>query len=541
MKKKIRVNNPKLVLLLFVSAFLTGLTLVCPQLGFLEWISIAPTAYFLFSNFEKLKYRQLFKYGFLFFLCFYVVTYHWFIYLYPLDFIDGMTPMSALVVVIAATFGLSAFQAIGGGMVFVILAMLFRTSVVKRFGLLKPILAAAVWCIFEWCQTLFWFGVPWARLILGQIEYTVSIQTVSLFGAYFITFLLVAVNFLLAYSFIYTERRRLCAALCALLMLGNFAVSSIIYFADTESDRKVSVAALQGNIPSGEKWDSSTSAKTVAAYERLVDSSAEEGAEIIVYPETAIPYTITKNNAMGRSLKSAAKDTDTTLLVGGFTDDPLGRGDYNSIIAFTPDGEINDTVYSKRRPVPFGEYVPGKEIISTLVPPLAELVLSESEIIAGEGANVIELDEGKIGALVCFDSIYETLARDSVREGAELLTVSTNDSWFLDSAALYMHNAQSQIRAIENGRYVVRAANTGISAIISDKGEVITYTEPNVEGFVIGEVQFNSHRTLYNVIGNLFVYLCITLCCLVVIVEVCFSRKSLTNKEKSDTITIVEH
>ena len=69
MKGKICVNNPKLVLLLFVSAFLTGLMLVCPQLGFLEWISISPLAYFLFSNFEKLKYRQLFKYGFLFFLC----------------------------------------------------------------------------------------------------------------------------------------------------------------------------------------------------------------------------------------------------------------------------------------------------------------------------------------------------------------------------------------------------------------------------------------------------------------------------------------
>ena len=169
----------------------------------------------------------------------------------------------------------------------------------------------------------------------------------------------------------------------------------------------------------------------------------------------------------------------------------------------------------------------GKEIIKTVIPPLAELVLSESEIVAGEEANVIELKEGNVGALVCFDSIYDSLARDSVREGAELLPVSTNDSWFSDSAALYMHNAQAQLRAIENGRYVVRAANTGISSIISDKGEVIACTEPNVEGYVMGEIQFNSYRTLYSIIGNLFVYLCIAFCAIIILIELKYYLKGI--------------
>lgn len=532
MRANVRIVNPKLVLFLLFGAFFTGLTLVCPKLGFLEWISISPAAYFLLSNSEKMKYRQLYKYGFLFFLCFYLVSYHWFIYLYPLDFIDGMTPISAFVVVIAASLGLSLFQSIGAGVVFVISGALFRTRIAQKHGILKPFLAAAVWCVFEWCQTLFWFGVPWARLVLGQIEHTVGIQTVSLFGTYFITFLLVAVNFFLAYSFVHAERRKLCAALCALLMIGNFTAGSILYFSDTDSDRRVMVAALQGNIPSSEKWDFSVFDKTEAAYERQVEFAAEAGAEIIVYPETAIPYTLSSNSSMTKYMKETAQNTGATLLVGGFTDDTLGRGDYNSIVALTPDGKMNDTVYSKRRPVPFGEYVPGKEIISTLIPPLASLVMSESEIVAGEDANVIKLEEGNIGALVCFDSIYDSLARDSVREGAELLTVSTNDSWFSDSAALYMHNAQAQLRAIENGRYVIRAANTGISSIISDKGEIITSIEPNVEGYVIGEVQFNSHRTLYNVIGNLFVYLCIALCLSIFANEIYFyfSKKALTKK-----------
>jgi apolipoprotein N-acyltransferase len=420
-----------------------------------------------------------------------------------------MIPISALIVVIAATFGLSAFQALGSGAVFVISGLLFKSRIAKKYSLLKPVLAACIWCVFEWCQTLFWFGVPWARLVLGQTEYTVSLQTVSLFGTYFITFLLVSVNFFLAYAFINAERIKLCASLCALLMIGNFTLGSIVYFTDTDSDRYVLVAALQGNIPSSEKWDFSVFDKTEAAYERQVKLAAESGAQMIVYPETAIPYTLSQNSSMSKYIKGISQNTGATLLVGGFTNDPLGRGDYNSVVAFTPDGNMNDTVYSKRKPVPFGEYVPGKEIISTLIPPLASLVMSEVEIVAGEGTNVIELEEGKIGALVCFDSIYDSLARESVRDGAELLTVSTNDSWFSDSAALYMHNAQARLRAIENGRYVIRAASTGVSSFISPTGKVLDTVAPLTEGYSVMDVYMLTERTAYSYIGNLFVYLCL--------------------------------
>ena len=151
MRRYIRVKNVGLILLLLISGVFTGLTLVCPELGFIEWISISPAAFFLLSNYEKMNKRQLFKYGFFFFFCFYVVSYHWFVYLYPLDFIDGMTPISALIVVIAATFGLSAFQALGSGAVFVISGLLFKSRIAKKYSLLKPVLAACIWCVFEWC------------------------------------------------------------------------------------------------------------------------------------------------------------------------------------------------------------------------------------------------------------------------------------------------------------------------------------------------------------------------------------------------------
>ena len=108
--------------------------------------------------------------------------------------------------------------------------------------------------------------------------------------------------------------------------------------------------------------------------------------------------------------------------------------------------------------------------------------------------------------MICFDSVFEDLALDSVRNGAELIIIPTNDSWFLDSTAVYMHNRQAQLRAIECGRYIVRSGNTGISSVIDDNGQVLTSLPPLVEGQVTNDAEFLSYRTLYSIIGNTFVY-----------------------------------
>ena len=115
---------------------------------------------------------------------------------------------------------------------------------------------------------------------------------------------------------------------------------------------------------------------------------------------------------------------------------------------------------------------------------------------------------GKIGGLICFDSIYETLTLDSVREGAQLLALATNDSWYQDSAAVYQHNRHAVLRAVESGRYIVRAANTGISSIIRPTGEITASLAPLKAGVVTGDVYFRSDRTVYSIVGNVIVLFC---------------------------------
>ena len=181
-------------------------------------------------------------------------------------------------------------------------------------------------------------------------------------------------------------------------------------------------------------------------------------------------------------------------------------------MAFASNGKIDlDNFYYKRHLVPFGEYVPLRDFVRVVFPMLDQVSMLSDDVIPGEDSNLFDSKYGKIGALICFDSIYEPAALDAVRDGAELIVIGTNDSWFFDSSGVYMHNAQAQIRACETGRYIVRSANTGVSSVIDARGNILDIEPPLQEGYVIADVTFRSAKTLYTYVGNLFVYIAIFL------------------------------
>jgi apolipoprotein N-acyltransferase len=151
-----------------------------------------------------------------------------------------------------------------------------------------------------------------------------------------------------------------------------------------------------------------------------------------------------------------------------------------------------------------------RSVIEVLIPPLADMNILSSDLDPGTDSAIVQTSLGAVGTLVCFDSIYENLTLDAVRDGAELICLSTNDSWFLDSAGVYMHHTQARLRAIESGRYIIRSADTGISSIIAPDGSVAAELPVLVEGVSVSTVYPGSSRTLYSCIGNTFVYLLIT-------------------------------
>lgn len=503
------ITKHKIPLVLIPSGFLTALPLVIPELGFLQWVSLIPMAFALICMCEGEKARPLRAYGMglIFFMSYYAVTFHWFFYMYPLDF-AGLSNGVSLMVVVLACFGTAFLQAIFSALGFVIFTLVARTEFVKKRWYLLPPLMASLWVLAEWWQNFGWWGVPWGRLPLGQINFTLLLRSASLFGSYFITFVIVAVNFFLALAIIKQGIRRMAIISAASLFVINLALGIGVTLSYKEGGETYKAAAIQGNISSTEKWNGKTS-QVLKIYKGLTEEAASEGAEIVVWPETAIPVVLAERQDYYDAITAIARENDITLIISLFTRDEETGQLRNSILEINSKGEVNEDVYSKQRLVPFGEFVPMRDFVSAIFPPLADINMLSEDLSPGEESIVIDGEKGKIGCAVCFDSIYEKVVWDSVNNGAELIAVSTNDSWFSDSAALSMHNAQSRLRAIENGRYVIRAANTGISSVIDPLGNVDANLGAMERGYIISDVKIRNDTTLYSVIGNVVVYACI--------------------------------
>lgn len=497
------------LVLLAVGAVLTGLTLMFPQIGFIEWITLIPAGLVIMRLAdEKIRPWRAYLWGLYFFMCYYLTVFHWFFELYPMEF-TGMSHGSAMVVVLAGWLGLSLLQAVSGALIFPIVVWFGRGRAAHRWPFVMPFLVGGLWALMEWGQTFFWFGVPWGRLALGQVNIPIMVRSASLFGSYFVTFMIVSVGMLLALAIVRPPHLKICA-LCAgglvvlELLLG---IGVTLGYSVQDSSKTMRVAVLQGNISSSDKWNMSVE-DIIDEYSDLCIAAAEQGAKLIVWPETALPITLEGNPTRIQRICNLAVSCNADLLVGLFTNDTEGR-DQNSLVLFRRDGTISDEIYSKRHLVPFGEYLPMRLVIMTLIPPLAEVAMLENDLVPGADSGLIQVDDVSIGSLICFDSIYEQLTRRSVLDGAQLIVLSTNDSWFGDSAALRMHNSHDQLRAIESGRTVIRAANTGISSVIGPDGTVIDCLDDNVQGIIVCDADIYSGITLYTAIGNVWIYLII--------------------------------
>ena len=262
LNKEIKLGIRLLVLIL--SGVLTGLTVAFPVIGFLEWITIIPAAVILLcraSN-KELKLRTLYLDGLVFFYGYYLVCWHFFISMYPLDFIDGVTKGTAAAVVAISWLGLSLLQALMGAFVFLLSGVILRGRICQKVGILQPITVSALWAVFEWSQNFCWWGVPWGKLALGQTKYLVGIQNASWFGSYFITFVLVLVNFVIAYGLLNANKLkvlRICAVISLSIIAFQYSTGILIWFTtDIDEGEPVKVACVQGNISASNKWTSDT-------------------------------------------------------------------------------------------------------------------------------------------------------------------------------------------------------------------------------------------------------------------------------------------
>ena len=485
---------------MLICGMLTAMPYIFDFLFFLPYFSLAPL--FIYALTRKRAYLH----GLCFSLGYFAVVYHWFAYLYPLDF-AGLNELGSVAVIITAIVGMSLLQGVGTAFV----PMIFRHALKGRHPLFAPFAAAGLWIIAEWGQNFFWFGVPWARLAVGQCKILPIVETASLFGSLGVSFIIVLISGFIAIAILNREKiksARIYASVAAFIFVFNFLLGTTLLNVKNEPNAAFPVAAIQGNIGSADKWADTSVYNSFTVYEKLSEEAVKKsGARLVVFPETVLICDLTYDNTLISRLKELSLKLDAYIAVGAFYSEE--GNSYNSIYLFTPEGELIDTVYSKCNLVPFGEYLPMPKVMNAILPHLTEINMFDDPLTAGNGAVIFDTKLGKIGSLICFDSIYEALTLSNVRKGAEIIILGTNDSWYKDSAAIYQHNGHAVLRAIESGRYVVRAANTGVSSVITDKGEIISLLGPLKTGYVTASVNTYSHRTVYSYIGNLVVYLSI--------------------------------
>ncbi len=510
-------NKVLSALFIFLAGLFASLPLCVEWLSFFSFFAFIPYLLILFSHLFGDVRRSLFfwyRQGLLLFLGFLIGVFHFFVAMYPMEFAGDFSAPVAVFVVAFSWIGLSLLYTLVYALLILAMGALSRLAVVRRYPVLLPFLFAAGFSVVEYLQTLTWAGTPWGVYALTQADRVLIVAPASLLGAHFVSFLLLLFNALLAYAihrfWKSRDRRRFFRAVSAVLAFFILwcGVGGILTLTREQPQRTVRVAILQGNISSRDKW--TVGSNSIQTFRRLAKEAAKEGAVVMLWPETAIPSVLSEHSYYLDDLYDIAEETNAIQIIGAFRGGVDADGEYaeyNSLFLIYPDRTVKNLTYDKRHLVPFGEFVPFASLFATLVPPMAELMARDPVAAGSDEPTVFHETCGSFGALICFDSIYEELSRASVKGGAEVLLLATNDSWFLDSEALRQHHAQAQLRAVETGRYVVRCGVTGISSVIDTRGQTVTQLPPDTCDYLVADVPLCNDTTLFVHVGNLFVCL----------------------------------
>jgi apolipoprotein N-acyltransferase len=277
----------------------------------------------------------------------------------------------------------------------------------------------------------------------------------------------------------------------------------------------VRVALVQGNIPQDEKWDAARANQIFETYLAMTRDAAGPGAQLVIWPESATPFYFEEDRAAGDRIRQLVHQTGIELLFGSdqleHTRPPLY---YNAAFLIRRDGSTA-AVYRKMHLVPFGEYVPLKGLLFFV----GTLVEGAGDFSAGQSMVMLPTSFGPISTAICYEIVYPGLVRRAVLSGSRLLTTITNDAWYGYSSAPYQHFLQASMRAIEEGRYLARSANTGISGIVDPYGRVLQESHIFERVVMLGEVRMLDDRTIYGKIGDLCAYICAALTAVALVVS----------------------
>jgi len=358
----------------------------------------------------------------------------------------------------------------------------------------RVLLIPAIWTLAEWVRSWIFTGFPWLNLGYTQTDSPLS-GLAPLTGVFGIS---LAVMFTAAtlVCVLSTPIRKQIPVLLAVFMLWGISLYSANHDWTVPRTDDISVALIQGAVPQQLKWTPEMRQPTLDRYFELTEPHL--GTDLIIWPEAAIPAFYHQIEAYIARLMQLTRATDSYLLTGLPYQDPQTGKYLNSVVM------LGDEVsfYFKRHLVPFGEYLPLDFILRDVVDYLG---IPMSDFSAGDNTPpVLRTDTFAMGISICYEDTFGDEVIEALPEAAILVNVS-NDAWFGDSLAPHQHLQMARMRAIESGRYLLRATNTGITAIINEKGHVVADIPQFMPATLTGTARLFDGMTPYAHTGNYLV------------------------------------
>lgn len=405
----------------------------------------------------------------------------------------------------------SQFLLIGYLAIFPALFGWMTAVLMSGYGLTGLLLTPAAWVLTELGRTHVFGGFPWVLVGYSQATNLPVAQIASVLGVFGVSALVALVNAALAAVVLCKGPARTWPAIAAAVVLVAATGWGYWRIGDGRLLREgtpVRIALVQGNVSQDDKWNPQLAVTILDRYLSMTRQATRQGATLVIWPESATPFMYEEDPAGAAAIRTLVRAAGVHLLFGS---DQVERDRppryYNAAFMVDPAGRTR-TVYRKIHLVPFGEFVPLKRMLF-FVKPLVEALADFS---AGTDTTMLPYEDHRISTAICYEVVYPRLIRQMVLSGSELLTTITNDAWYGRSSAPHQHFWQAAMRSIEQGRYLARAANTGISGIVDPYGRAVVRSELFVPDVLVGDVRLLSGRTPYARFGDRFAYLASLLC-----------------------------
>jgi apolipoprotein N-acyltransferase len=456
----------------------TALAFPEPSIAPIAWFSIAP----LLLVAEGIGLRRGAALGVIFGLGFFGVLIYW-----------------ISIVGIAAWIALVLLQSLYVGLFGAMIGALPKTSP----AWLRVLLPAVLWVglVESLRGSTPLGGFTWGQLAQSQVDVPHLLSVSGIAGGWGLAFLLVTVNSLVALAW------RTARSSGSRTAAGAFAGAVLLLSAPLllpghpDGGRTIRVALVQGNVPLEIPSLYERDLAIVRSHRHLTEELHD--VDLVVWPESAIGIDPTRVLAVRREVEAAARGAGAPMIVGGNLDRDDGR---YQVMAFhvAADGTIVDQ-YQKTHLVPFGEFVPARPIFGW-IPALDQV---PRDAVPGEEGRLFDIAGGKVAPVISFEGDFGSLVRQRIAMGGRLLVVATNTSTWRRSWASEQHVAMSRVRAAENGVYVVHAAISGISGIISPSGELLQRSQMWLPRVLVQDVPFADSVSLYARTGDWLAWLCL--------------------------------